>query len=230
LLEAQRAAVETFLNGGRWTVLAEYREIESGKRADRPQLLRALQHCKVTGATLVIAKLDRLARDANFLLGLQKAGIRFVAADMPEANEMVVGRVLSVAIQTEAAPRCVRLTNCRGIVRRLCRRSRLIQESAHSSRGGDRGRRCRRDDHAREPPTADPRRVARGGAAPAAAITVVFRKGADGIVIRQLAERFPDLKIQEAALEASTDTKVSNYRKHSGLHRDTAGPNIEIAQ
>jgi hypothetical protein len=83
---------------------------------------------------------------------------------------------------------------------------------------------------AREPPTADPRRVARGGAAPAAAITVVFRKGADGIVIRQLAERFPDLKIQEAALEASTDTKVSNYRKHSGLHRDTAGPNIEIAQ
>ncbi len=100
-LEAQRAAVEGFLNGGRWKLLAEYREVESGKRADRPQLQKALQHCKVTGATLVIAKLDRLARDAHFLLGLQKAGVKFIAADMPEANEMVVG-IMAVIAQGES--------------------------------------------------------------------------------------------------------------------------------
>lgn len=96
-LDAQRAAVESFLNGGRWKLIAEYRETESGKNEDRPELLKALHHCKVTGAVLVIAKLDRLARNAHFLLGLQKAGVRFVAADMPEANEMVVGLMAVVA-------------------------------------------------------------------------------------------------------------------------------------
>jgi DNA invertase Pin-like site-specific DNA recombinase len=101
-LEAQRDAVTSFLDGGRWTLIAEYQEIESGKKDDRerPQLAKALHHCKVTGATLVIAKLDRLARDAHFLLGLQKAGVRFVAADMPEANEMVVG-IMAVIAQGE---------------------------------------------------------------------------------------------------------------------------------
>uniref|UniRef100_B8DJ03 Resolvase domain protein n=1 Tax=Nitratidesulfovibrio vulgaris (strain DSM 19637 / Miyazaki F) TaxID=883 RepID=B8DJ03_NITV9 len=90
-LEAQRKAVEDFLNGGRWEHLAEYVEVESGKRTDRPELEKALNHCKVTGATLVIAKLDRLSRDAHFLIGLQKAGAKFRAVDMPEADETVVG-------------------------------------------------------------------------------------------------------------------------------------------
>jgi DNA invertase Pin-like site-specific DNA recombinase len=101
-IEAQREAVAGFLNGGRWELLAEYVEVESGKKDDRerPQLHRALHHCKITGATLVIAKLDRLARDAHFLLGLQKAGVRFLAADMPEANEMVVG-IMAVIAQGE---------------------------------------------------------------------------------------------------------------------------------
>jgi DNA invertase Pin-like site-specific DNA recombinase len=101
-IEAQRGAVASFLNGGAWELLTEYVEIESGKKDDRerPQLHKALHHCKLTGATLVIAKLDRLARDAHFLLGLQKAGVRFVAADMPEANEMVVG-IMAVIAQGE---------------------------------------------------------------------------------------------------------------------------------
>ena len=75
-VDAQREAVASFLNGGHWKLLKEYVEVESGKKDDkeRPQLGRALHHCKVTGATLLIAKLDRLARDAHFLLGLQKAG------------------------------------------------------------------------------------------------------------------------------------------------------------
>jgi len=100
-LEAQRAAVETFLNGGRWKLVAEHVEVESGKHDhNRPALHKALEACKVYGATLVIAKLDRLSRDAHFLLGLQKAGVRFVAADMPETDEMVVG-IMAVVAQAE---------------------------------------------------------------------------------------------------------------------------------
>lgn len=90
-VEAQRTAVAGYLNGGAWTLVAEFVEVESGKRDDRPQLAAAMALCRVHGAVLVIAKLDRLSRDAAFLMGLQKAGVRFVAADMPEANETMVG-------------------------------------------------------------------------------------------------------------------------------------------
>ena len=90
-LEAQRSAVTTYLNGGAWSLVAEFVEVESGKRDDRPKLADAMALCRVHGATLVIAKLDRLSRDAAFLMNLQKAGVRFIAADMPEANETMVG-------------------------------------------------------------------------------------------------------------------------------------------
>src|SRR4028118_2088553 len=96
-LEAQRKAVEDFLNGGSWTLIAEFVEAESGSRDERPKLAEALTRCRLHGAVLVIAKLDRLSRDAHFLLGLQKANVKFVAADMPEANEMVVGIMAVVA-------------------------------------------------------------------------------------------------------------------------------------
>jgi len=100
-LEAQKAAVSSYLNGGPRKLVAEYTETESGKRHEnRPQLQAALRHARHVGATLVIAKLDRLSRDAHFLLGLQKAGVPFVAADLPEANEMVVG-IMAVIAQGE---------------------------------------------------------------------------------------------------------------------------------
>lgn len=99
-LEAQRQAVADFLDGGRWQLLAEVVEIEPGKRNDRVKLAEALKLCRLHNATLVIAKLDRLSRDAAFLLNLQAAGVRFVAADMPEANEMVVG-IMAVVAQAE---------------------------------------------------------------------------------------------------------------------------------
>ncbi|OHV18259.1 resolvase [Methylorubrum extorquens] len=99
-LEAQRKAVADFLNGGRWNLITEVVEVESGKRSDRPKLAEALRLCRLHGATLVIAKLDRLSRDAAFLLNLQAAGVRFIAADMPEANEMVVG-IMAVVAQAE---------------------------------------------------------------------------------------------------------------------------------
>ena len=98
-LEAQRKAVTDFLNGGRWELIAEVVEVESGKKADRPQLQEAIAKCRAYGAKLVVAKMDRLARDAHFLLGLQRAGIDFVAADMPEANRLTVGIMALVAEQ-----------------------------------------------------------------------------------------------------------------------------------
>ncbi len=96
-LEAQRKAVADYLNGGQWQLVTEVVEIESGKRSDRPKLEEALRLCRLHNATLVIAKLDRLSRDAHFLLGLEKAGVDFVAADMPSANRLTVGIMAMVA-------------------------------------------------------------------------------------------------------------------------------------
>src|SRR5215470_14312769 len=96
-LDAQRAAVESFLNGGNWKLVKEFVEVESGKNDDRPILAQALKACRLYGAKLVIAKLDRLSRDAHFLLGLEKAGTDFVAADMPNANRLTVGIMAMVA-------------------------------------------------------------------------------------------------------------------------------------
>ncbi len=96
-IEAQRQAVADYLNGGRWKLIKEFVEIESGKKADRHQLEAALAACRLHGAKLVIAKLDRLSRDAHFLLGLEKAGVDFVAADNPTANRLTVGIMAMVA-------------------------------------------------------------------------------------------------------------------------------------
>lgn len=98
-LEAQRAAVTDFLNGGSWSLVKEFVEVESGKNSDRVELAKALAACRLYGAKLVIAKLDRLSRDAHFLLGLEKAGVEFVAADMPNANRLTVGIMAMVAEQ-----------------------------------------------------------------------------------------------------------------------------------
>jgi DNA invertase Pin-like site-specific DNA recombinase len=85
-LEAQRTAVEDWLNGGRHTVLAEFIEIESGRRSDRPKLAEALALCRRKKATLVIAKLDRLARNVAFIANLMESGVPFVAVDRPHAK------------------------------------------------------------------------------------------------------------------------------------------------
>jgi DNA invertase Pin-like site-specific DNA recombinase len=102
-LEAQRTAVEAFCSGRDYQLLAEYTEVESGKRNDRSELVKALHHAKVTGATLVIAKLDRLSRNAAFLMQLQDSGAKFVAADMPEACNLTVGILALVAQQERDA-------------------------------------------------------------------------------------------------------------------------------
>jgi DNA invertase Pin-like site-specific DNA recombinase len=103
-LEAQRAAVETWLNGGRWQLTAEYVEVESGKSdRNRPQLAQALEACRRYGAKLIISRLDRLSRDPVFLLSLRDAGIDFTAVDMPNANRLTVGIMALVAEQEREA-------------------------------------------------------------------------------------------------------------------------------
>ncbi len=96
-LEAQQAAVSRFLANKRGEVVESFTEIESGKKNDRPELERALRRCRLTGAELVVAKLDRLSRDAGFIYRLRDAGVKFVAADMPEANTLTVGVMASLA-------------------------------------------------------------------------------------------------------------------------------------
>jgi DNA invertase Pin-like site-specific DNA recombinase len=99
-LEAQREAVANYLDGGQWTLAAEYVPVESGKRSDRPQLVAALAACKKLKAKLVVAKLDRLSRNLAFLAKLIDSGVTFVAADMPHANKMTL-QVLAVFAEDE---------------------------------------------------------------------------------------------------------------------------------
>jgi DNA invertase Pin-like site-specific DNA recombinase len=96
-LEAQREAVLSYLNGGSWTLFAEYTEVESGKHADRPQLAAALAACKKHRAKLVIAKLDRLSRNLAFIATLMDSGVEFVAVDNPHANKLTVHILAAVA-------------------------------------------------------------------------------------------------------------------------------------
>jgi DNA invertase Pin-like site-specific DNA recombinase len=96
-LEAQQFAVAAFSRQNNADLLAEYREIETGKRSDRPQLRAALAHCSREGATLVIAKLDRLARNVHFISGLMESDAPFVCCDMPSANRLVLHIMAAVA-------------------------------------------------------------------------------------------------------------------------------------
>ncbi|MDG2531020.1 recombinase family protein [Caulobacter endophyticus] len=94
-LDAQRDAVRGFVAGR--AVVAEFEEVESGKKADRPALEAALRACRLHGATLVIAKLDRLSRSVTFISKLMDEGVQFVACDLPHANALTVGIMASVA-------------------------------------------------------------------------------------------------------------------------------------
>jgi DNA invertase Pin-like site-specific DNA recombinase len=96
-LEAQREAVMNYLDGGRWTLIKEFTEVESGKRNGRPELVKALAACKRQKAKLVIAKLDRLGRNLAFIATLKESGVEFVAVDNPHANELTVHFLAAIA-------------------------------------------------------------------------------------------------------------------------------------
>ena len=101
-LEAQRNAAETYCKREDLTIVAEYEEVVSGTKNDREKLLDALRRVEVSGdCKLVVAKLDRISRDVGFIDRLQKSGVKFVCADMPEANQTML-TFMSVFAQYEA--------------------------------------------------------------------------------------------------------------------------------
>jgi DNA invertase Pin-like site-specific DNA recombinase len=101
-LEAQQEAVRMCLNGGRWKLVGEFKEVESGKRNDRPALAEALAMCRIHNATLIIAKLDRLARNVAFISNLMESGVEFTAVDFPQANRLTI-HILAAVAEHEAA-------------------------------------------------------------------------------------------------------------------------------
>lgn len=99
-LEAQRNSIDAFAASRTAEVIARFTEVESGRNPNRPELAKALHLSKITGATLIIAKLDRLSRNAAFLLTLRDSGVRFLAVDLPEANDLTVG-IMALVAQAE---------------------------------------------------------------------------------------------------------------------------------
>jgi DNA invertase Pin-like site-specific DNA recombinase len=102
-LQAQRDAIHHYLNGGRWSVIGEFTEIESGTRkrlSKRPMLESAVKLCKKERATLIVAKLDRLARDVQFISELLNSQVKFICADAPEADRTFL-QMMSVFAEYE---------------------------------------------------------------------------------------------------------------------------------
>jgi DNA invertase Pin-like site-specific DNA recombinase len=98
-LEAQKSAVKNYLKHGD-ELIEEFQEIESGKKNNRPQLHRAIDYCKENNAILLIAKLDRLSRNAGFIYTLRDSNVDFVCADMPDASKVTIG-IMAVLAQEE---------------------------------------------------------------------------------------------------------------------------------
>lgn len=99
-LDAQRTTIEQYLNGGNHQVLREFTEIETGKGSNalskRPELAKAIEHCKKHKAKLLISKLDRLSRNVHFISSLMESKVKFVCADMPDANELTIHLLAAV--------------------------------------------------------------------------------------------------------------------------------------
>lgn len=100
-LEAQQALIKQYISSHTGDIIAEFREVESGRKNKRPELKSALALVKATGARLLIAKLDRLSRNASFIMALRDAQVDFVACDLPDANTLTVG-IMALMAQQEA--------------------------------------------------------------------------------------------------------------------------------
>ncbi|MFC6098365.1 recombinase family protein [Flavobacterium qiangtangense] len=98
-IEAQKSSVSKFVNSDD-ELFAEFQDIESGKNNNRPNLIKAIEECKKQGATLLIAKLDRLSRNASFILTLRDSQVKFKCCDMPDANSVTIG-IMAILAQDE---------------------------------------------------------------------------------------------------------------------------------
>ncbi len=138
-LEAQQAAVRAYLNGGNWKIVAEFVEVESGKRKDRPRLADALAACRKHKATLVIGKLDRLGRNVHFISGLMETGVDFVAADCPNDDRFMLHIRAAVAEDearkiSERTKAALAAAKARGVVLGGNRGARLTAEQSAMGR------------------------------------------------------------------------------------------------
>lgn len=144
-LEGQQAAVDAFAHRRGCEILASYTEVESGKRADRPQLAKALAHAKRSKATLVVAKLDRLARNVAFLSSLMESGVDFIAIDLEHANRLTIhilaavaeGEAKAISDRTKAA---LQAAKARGTKLGSARPGHWKGREADRTRGGEKGR------------------------------------------------------------------------------------------
>jgi len=119
-LEAQRAAVRRYLDTQGAELLDELTEVESGTRNDRPELNQALRLCRIRGAALVIARLDRLARNVSIVSRLMDSGVEFVAADFPQANRLTIHILAAIAeyeskLISERTKAALALVKARGV-------------------------------------------------------------------------------------------------------------------
>ena len=96
-LESQRETIQSFINGSGCNLLKEFTEVESGANNNRPELAKALIQCQLTGATLLVAKLDRLIRDIHFITSLEKTNIDFIVCDFPFANKFTINVFAALA-------------------------------------------------------------------------------------------------------------------------------------
>ncbi|WP_043529472.1 recombinase family protein [Litchfieldella xinjiangensis] len=100
-LEAQKEAVRTYQQQYGGEIVAEFYEVESGKKEERPEFHKAGDYAELANAILRVAKLDRLSRDLHFITGLQKRGIRFTLCDLPEVDQLTI-HILAAMAQHEA--------------------------------------------------------------------------------------------------------------------------------
>lgn len=128
-IEAQRRAVDQFAQQFDYSLIGDryFEEVESGARDDRPQLARALDLCRVYGATLIVARLDRLSRDAAFIFALRKEGIPIRFADLPQVDELTIG-ILAVLAQHE-----------RRLISERTKAALAVRKAEGVKLGGDRG-------------------------------------------------------------------------------------------
>lgn len=130
-LDAQKQTVAEFLNGGSWDLIAEFMEIESGRRADRPELEKAIAHCRLMGATLIVANVSRLTRSPDFMARMVEAGVEVRFCDLPQiegpAGRFMLRQMLAVA-ELEA-----------GMISERTRKALAAAKARGVKLGGDRG-------------------------------------------------------------------------------------------
>ena len=182
-LEAQRKAVADHV-AGKGTIAAEYVETESGKRSDRPQLARALAEAKRLSAVLLIAKLDRLARNVAFIANLLESGVEIAAADMPEANRFLLHVMAAVAeheAQAISDRTCAALAaaKARGVALGWSMPERRDEQRQAARKGADRNAQ-KADRHA------------------ASVLPIIRQIAADGASLRQIADKLNTRGIKTA--------------------------------